>query len=116
MKHDLKTYGILGTVFTLSITGGLVLGANELLKYLLVAPGVAALIGALYQLMRDQASFEKQLNIQERELQYALGAASHMANAAFDNHIQFCEKYMNNGSVNFASDYASAAAVFNRSS
>lgn len=94
MKHDLKAYVILSTIFALSILGGWLFDANELLQSIVVAPGVLSLIGALYQLIRDQAAFEKQLNIQEREFQYSLGAASHMANAAFDKHIQFCEKYM----------------------
>jgi len=68
--------------------------ASEYLKAVVSAPGVAALIGVLYQLARDQAAFEKQLHIQEKQFQFTLGAASHMANTAFDKHVEFCEEYM----------------------
>lgn len=94
MKHDFKTYGILSLIFGLSLAGATFIDASEFLKSVVAAPGVAALIGALYQLARDQAAFEKQLHIQEKQFQFTLGAASHMANTAFDRHVEFCEKYM----------------------
>jgi hypothetical protein len=94
MKHDLKAYGILSFIFVLSLAGATCIDASELMKAVVTAPGVAALIGALYQLARDQAAFEKQLHIQEKQFQFTLGAASHMANTAFDKHVAFCEKYM----------------------
>lgn len=95
MKHDFKTYAILSSIFVLSLVGAAFVDASELFKAVITAPGVAALIGALYQLARDQAAFEKQLHIQEKQFQFTLGAASHMANTAFDKHVEFCEKYMN---------------------
>lgn len=94
MKHDLKTYGILSGIFILSLAGALLIDAREYLKVVVSAPGVAALIVALYQLARDEAAFEKQLHIQKKQLQFTLGAASHMANITFDKHVEFCEKYM----------------------
>jgi hypothetical protein len=94
MKHDLKTYGIFSGVFVLSLTGAYFIDATELMKAVLASPGVVSLIAALYQLMRDQAAYEKQLSIQDREFQFSIGAASHMANTAFDKHVEFCESYM----------------------
>jgi len=94
MRHDLKTYGILGSIFLLSLSGAFFIDTSEFQKAVVSAPGVAALIGALYQLARDQAAFEKQLHVQEKQFQFTLGAASHMANTAFDKHVEFCEKYM----------------------
>ena len=94
MKHDIKTYGILAAIFLLSITGASYIKASEFLKAIVGAPGVVSLLAALYQLARDQAAYEKQLDIQQRHFQFTLGAASHMANLAFDKHVEFCEKYM----------------------
>lgn len=94
MKHDLRTYGILSILFLLSLTAAILIDASEFLKAVVSAPGVMALIAALYQLARDQAAFEKQLHIQEKQFQFTLGAASHMANTAFNKHVEFCEKYM----------------------
>ena len=95
MKHDPKTYGILLAVFLLSFVGvWWVSDKNEILKTLIASPGVLALLTALFQLMRDQAAHEKQLELQNNQFKFMLGAASHMANTAFDKHVEFCEKYM----------------------
>lgn len=94
MKHNLTTYGILSGIFILSLAGALLIDASEFLKAVVSAPGVTALIGALYQLVRDEAAFERQLHIQKKQSQFTLGAASHMANITFDKHVEFCEKYM----------------------
>ena len=95
MKLNLKAYAILATVFVLSIgTFFLLPDGNDMLGGIIAAPGVTALLAALFQLMRDEADNEKRLEAQRREFQFTLGAASHMANAAFDKHADFCEKYM----------------------
>lgn len=95
MNLNWKAYGVLGAVFALSIgTFFLVPDEREVLAAVIAAPGVIALLQALLQLMRDEANHERRLEIQRREFQFALGAASHMANAAFDKHAEFCEKYV----------------------
>lgn len=95
MKLNLKAYAILATVFVLSIgTFFLLPNGHDILGGVIAAPGVTALLAALFQLMRDEADYEKRLEAQRREFQFTLGAASHMANAAFDKHADFCEKYM----------------------
>lgn len=94
MKHDLKTYIILFLVFILAVAASAVMPASDVTKAVVASPGVVALLAALFQLMRDQAAFEKELEIQSRQLQFTLGAASHMAEVAFDKHAEFCEKYM----------------------
>jgi len=78
----------------LSFSGSYFVPAQDFLKGVVVVPGVAALIAALFQIFRDQAVFEKQQEIQQRQFQFTIGAASHMANSAFDKHVEFCEKYM----------------------
>ena len=95
MKLNCKTYVVLAIVFILSIgTFFLLPDGHEVLGNVVAAPGVTALLAALYQLMRDEADYEKRMETQRREFQFTLGAASHMANAAFDKHVDFCEKYM----------------------
>jgi hypothetical protein len=57
-------------------------------------PGVGSLIAALYQLLRDQANYEKQMALQRQQQFFNLAVTSHMANVAFDKHVEFCEKYI----------------------
>lgn len=95
MKHDPKTYGILLAVFLLSLTAAWwVTDKNELFEVIIASPGVLALFAALFQLMRDQAAHEKHLELQNNQFKFTIGAASHMANTAFDKHVEFCEEYM----------------------
>ncbi|PQJ25380.1 hypothetical protein BSZ31_10785 [Limnobacter sp. SAORIC-690] len=95
MKLNWKVYCVLATVFAASMgTFFLIPDGRELLGAFVAAPGVIALLGVLLQLLRDEADYEKRLEIQRKEFQFSLGAASHMANAAFDRHVEFCEKYM----------------------
>lgn len=67
---------------------------DKLFKGIASTPAIAALLGALFQLFRDQAEFEKKKYLQQQEQIFNLGATSHMANIAFDKHVEFCEKYM----------------------
>lgn len=94
MKHNKLTYIILSVVFLASLAGAFLLPIDAVFKGVFASPAIMALITALFQLMRDQASFEKQLEIQANQLKFNLGATSHMANTAFDKHIEFCEAYM----------------------
>ena len=95
MRLNWKAYAVLAGVFLLSIGTFLLLpDGHDFLRGVIAAPGVTALLAALFQLMRDEADYEKRLDAQRREFQFTLGAASHMANAAFDKHAEFCEKYM----------------------
>lgn len=70
------------------------LPTTELMKGLVATPGVLGLVGILYQLMRDEAAFERNKRIQNLQQSFGLGASSHMANKVFDKHVEFCEKYL----------------------
>jgi hypothetical protein len=94
MKHNKTTYIILALVFIASVVATILLPIDALFKGIFASPAILALIYALFQLMRDQASFERQLEIQAVHQRFNLGATSHMANKAFDKHIEFCEAYM----------------------
>jgi hypothetical protein len=92
-KHNLWTYLILFAVFCASFLA-YYLSPDEVVARVLAAPGVLALIAALFQLLRDEADLERKRLLQNEQQRFTLGAASHMANTAFDKHVEFCEDYM----------------------
>jgi len=91
-KH--KTYLALIIVIIASLLISLFLPLNDFFKGIASTPAICALILALFQILRDQAAFEKELLFQQKEQIFGLGVTSHMANAVFDKHISFCEEYM----------------------
>mgnify|MGYP001560519707 CR=1 FL=1 len=91
-KH--KTYFALIIVGIASLLISLWLPLDDIFKGIASTPAVFALIAALYQILRDQAAFEKELLFQQKEHIFGLGVTSHMANAVFDKHVSFCEEYM----------------------
>lgn len=94
MKLNLKTYIVLGVVFFLSMISSFVSPTTEFFKGLIATPGAVALLGVLYQLIRDSAEFERKQFLQKDQQLFNLGATSHMSHIAFDKHVEFCEKYM----------------------
>ena len=94
MKYSIQIYIFLGIIFILSFLLTLLLPVDKLFKGIASTPAIAALLGALFQLFRDQAEFEKKKYLQQQEQIFNLGVTSHMANIAFDKHVEFCEKYM----------------------
>ncbi|APE05730.1 hypothetical protein BM528_08060 [Alteromonas sp. RW2A1] len=67
---------------------------NDIYKGVASLPSVAGLLTALFQLIRDQASHKRNIEIQQEQQLFNLGATSHMANSVFDKHVEFCEKYL----------------------
>ena len=94
MKLSWKIYSILGIVFIGSLLWATTLPTETIARQVLALPGVAALIGALYQLLRDEAQHQKNLLIQAAKQEFDLAITSHMANMAFDKHVAFCEEYL----------------------
>ena len=92
------TYIFLGIVVLLSslITWGLPI--NELFKGIAVTPAIASLFFALFRVFRDEAEFQKKQFLQEKQQFFNLASTSHMANVAFDKHVEFCELYLYEGS------------------
>lgn len=94
MRLSWKIYLILSLVFIGSIFLASVLQTEGITKQILAIPGVAALIGTLYQLLRDEAHHQKNLILQTAKQEFDLAITSHMANTAFDKHVAFCEEYL----------------------
>lgn len=90
----MKRYIVIALVFVCSFAGAWLLPVSELFKGIFSTPAVLALIGALFQLLRDEALHAKNLEFQQQQHLFNLGAMSHMANVAFDKHVEFCERYM----------------------
>ena len=67
---------------------------SEAYKGLVALPGVAGLAVALFQIVRDNATHQRSLKLQEEQQLFNIGATSHMANTVFDRHVEFCEKYL----------------------
>lgn len=88
------TYVALAVVFVASILTAAFAPLSEWISGMVALPGVAALCGALFQIARDAAAFEKQKNLQADQQVFAIGASSHMSTVAFDKHVAFCEAYM----------------------
>ena len=56
-------------------------------------PAIATLFGALFLLSRDSIAFDRSVRLEEAKNRFTVGATSHMANVAFNKHVQFCEEY-----------------------
>lgn len=89
-----KTYPMLFAVFCLSFGLAIVLPTNDIIRGIAGTPAIGALVAAVYQILKDHASHQKKIELQQKQLSFSLGVTSHMAQIAFDKHVEFCEKYM----------------------
>jgi hypothetical protein len=87
-------YVVLAAVFVGFASLAYVLPADSILAAVAGNVGVVALVGALFQLFRDQAAHEKQVWMSRDNQQFQIGVTSHMSNVVFDKHVAFCEAYM----------------------
>jgi hypothetical protein len=67
---------------------------GNIVRELSGAPAIGALSLALYQLARDRIAHERSLTMLGLQNSFSMGAASHMANVAFDKHVGFSEEYV----------------------
>ncbi len=78
----------ISAVFLASIAAYILLPHGELIQQLASVPLVGSLVVALVQVLRDQARHERETTLQEYQNRFALGASSHMADVAFDKHVE----------------------------
>jgi hypothetical protein len=94
-KHgSIWIYVVLATTFVACTSIAYELPAQGILTAIVGNTGVVALVGALFQLFRDQAAHEKELWRQRDDQHFQIGVTSHMSNVVFDKHVVFCEAYM----------------------
>lgn len=94
MKRPAWIYVGLILVFVAAAGTASLFPVESVMRYIAGTPAIAALVAALFQLVRDEAAFERQQMFYQRQEAFGLGATSHMAIVAFDKHVEFCEKYM----------------------
>jgi hypothetical protein len=94
MKYPRGVYLAAAGVFLVSMVAASLIPAGDVLRGIVASPGLTALFAALYQILRDAAAFEKERFLQKEHQAFTLASASHMAQVAFDKHVQYCESYM----------------------
>jgi len=67
------------TVFIASFGCAYLLPINQVFKSIATTPAIAALVAVIYQILKDQAAFERQDYLQRQQQIFNLGATSHMA-------------------------------------
>jgi hypothetical protein len=87
-------YAILGLVFAASVALAAVPTLGDATRAVTALPAAAAVIGATFQLLRDQLAHERATALQATQNSLAVGATSHMAIVAFDKHVSFSEEYV----------------------
>jgi hypothetical protein len=92
MKLTWKIYAILTAVFFGSIAS--TLAVTGIWQAIFAAPGALALIGVIYQLVRDEAAHVRAIALQHDQQRFALGITSHMADVAFDRHVALCDEFV----------------------
>lgn len=81
------TYIFLIIVLISSFLFAYFLPINELFKGIAAIPGVGALCLSLYKSWKDE-------QLQNKQQDFILGTASHMAEVAYNKHVIFCEEYI----------------------
>lgn len=94
MTYSWPVYIVLAIVAAVSFGAALFLPTTDILRWVSGVPALVALIGVVLQIFRDHAQHEKATALQRDQQHFILGVTSHMANVAFDRHVDFCEKYI----------------------
>ena len=95
-RKRLWVYGGFAAIFLSSVVLIAVTpAARQTVQTIAGTVGVAALLGALFQLVRDSTKHERELFLKRDEQHFMLGVTSHMADVVFDKHVAFCEAYIN---------------------
>ena len=94
MKFNWKVYLAIGVVATISILVVAFLPVGSISEIFIASPIALSLCAAVFQIIRDDAAYQKQIELNRTERLHALSVSSHMAIKAFDKHAEFAERYM----------------------
>jgi len=89
-----KVYGALAIVAVGSSIAVWLCRYDELLQAIAAVPLVGSVVGGLFQVLRDQVAHDRASILQAAQNNFVLGAGSHMAEVAFNKHVEFAEAYM----------------------
>ncbi len=87
IKQNRFVYLVSIVVLIFSFLFAYFLPISEIFKGLVAIPGVLALCLSLYKSWKDE-------QLQNKQQDFILGTASHMAEVAYDKHVIFCEEYI----------------------
>lgn len=74
--------------------GATFLPVGEIFKGIISFPGAAALVYAMYELLKDEQQYMRNLLLQSNQQDFILSTSSHLAKVAYDKHVLFCEDYI----------------------
>lgn len=94
MTRTFITYAAIFAILVVSLILVAWLPDGNFIQSIAAIPLVGSLMAALFQILRDQAAYERDLAKQDAQNRFSLGASSHMANVAFDKHVLFSEEYV----------------------
>jgi len=87
-------YSFYFLVFLISSVITVTLPVTEFFKGILAIPGIGALCFTLYQIWRDSEDHRRNIELKNKEQDFILGTATHMADVVYDKHVLFCEEYI----------------------
>jgi len=99
-----RAYFWLGAIFVTSAIVAFIAPHGDFLQQFASVPLVGSLVGMLVKILLDEVAYQRELSKLEIAHQYemfkvssqnhfSLATTSHMANVAFDKHVEFSEKY-----------------------
>lgn len=95
MKLRIKQiYAAVGIIFALSALLYFFLPDTTFFQTLTAIPMVGSLLATLFVLLRDYMAHERAQQLIDTKNNFLVGASSHMANVAFDKHVEFAEEYV----------------------
>ncbi len=94
MEKNILTYAGYLLVLIISFLVASFLPAGDIIKGFALTPGAVSLFLFLNQLWRDERAQERKIELQNKQQDFILGTASHMAKVAYDKHVLFCEEYV----------------------
>ncbi|MFZ3043699.1 MAG: hypothetical protein WA058_01145 [Minisyncoccia bacterium] len=82
-------------VLTLSFLGATFLPVGGIFKGIISFPGAAALLFVMYEILKNEQQYIRNLLLQSKQQDFILSTSSHVAEVAYDKHVLFCEEYIN---------------------
>ncbi len=94
IEFSQRLYLALLAVVVVSFAAAVFLPVSQVFRGVASLPGATALAAVVFQVLRDKIRYEREKELQRKQQFFNLGVTSHMAGVAFDKHVEFCEKYI----------------------
>ncbi len=87
-------YLLLALGFTVSFAVAALQPVGDLARAIAAVPAAAAMVAAMFQLVRDQVAHDRAVSLQYAQNSFAMGATSHMANVASTSTSSFAKRML----------------------